>query len=404
MSAQIREFIESHWDECIKENREDSGTLIGLPYPYTVPAVGHFDEMYYWDTYFTNKGLELSGRYAQAKSNTDNMLYLVNKYGFMPNGNRTYYLKRSQPPFLSVMVRDVYDHYRDEIWLRGAYYALEKEYSFWMRDRISPVGLNVYGGLLSAGADPEAAKDAFSKRVGFVPERSAADVSAHYALSCESGWDCNPRWGCEGFDYAPVDLNSLLYMMELNMAYFSEILKTGIEKEWEERAEKRRVLMNRCMDNGEGLLLDYNFRENKLSGILSAASFYPLFAGLASEKQARAVVNNLHRLEGEYGIFTCEKNDAEGVYQWDYPNGWACLQYIAFTGLDRYGYKEEAVRIAGKYKKLAESVFEETGNLWEKYNVRDGNIQVSNEYDMPAMMGWSAGVYLAAEDFQNHQQ
>ena len=107
MTEEIKKYIEDKWDECIKENREDNGTLIGMPYPYTVPAVGHFDEMYYWDTYFTNKGLECSGRFAQAKNNTDNMLYMVNRYGYMPNGNRTYYLKSSQPPFLSIMVRDV---------------------------------------------------------------------------------------------------------------------------------------------------------------------------------------------------------------------------------------------------------------------------------------------------------
>lgn len=400
MQEKVKKFIEEHWDECIKENREDCGTLIGLPYPYTVPAVGHFDEMYYWDTYFTNKGLELSDRYAQAKNNTDNMLYLINKYGFMPNGNRTYYLKRSQPPFLSIMVRDIYEHYRDGAWLRGAYYALEKEYDFWMKERISPIGLNVYGGDISI-SDPEKAKSSFSERVGFVPEQPAEDISAHYALSCESGWDCNPRWECEGFNYAPVDLNSLLYAMECNMAYFSEILGMENKAIWEQRAEKRQSLMSRYMDNGEGLLLDYNFKKGKLSGILSAASFYPLYAGVASAEQAEAVVKNLHRLEGAYGIFTCEKNDARGMYQWDYPNGWACLQYIAFTGLDRYGYKEDAARIALKYKELAEKVFEETGNLWEKYNVENGSIQVSNEYDMPAMMGWSAGVYLAAAEFLN---
>ena len=121
MSEKVIQFISSHWDDCIKENMKDNGTLIGLPYPYTVPAVGHFDEMYYWDTYFTNKGLEIEGRFAQAKNNTDNMLYLVNRFGYMPNGNRTYYLKNSQPPFLSIMVGDVYRHYNDKAWLTGAF-------------------------------------------------------------------------------------------------------------------------------------------------------------------------------------------------------------------------------------------------------------------------------------------
>lgn len=139
--------------------------------------------------------------------------------------------------------------------------------------------------------------------------------------------------------------------------------------------------------------------KNKLSGILSAASFYPLFTGLAEQRHADALVCNLERLEAAYGILTCEKNNARGTYQWDYPNGWACLQYIAIVGLDRYGYSDIAKRIAEKYVALVDKVYDETGNLWEKYNVAEGSLNVSNEYNMPTMMGWSAGVYLAAVDY-----
>ena len=113
MMSNIKKFINGNINLCIKENKEDTGTLIGLPHPYTVPSVGHFDELYYWDTYFFNKGLAICKCMDLARNNTDNMLYLVNKYSFMPNGNRTYYLSRSQPPFLSMMVYDVYEHYKD---------------------------------------------------------------------------------------------------------------------------------------------------------------------------------------------------------------------------------------------------------------------------------------------------
>ena len=157
--------------------------------------------------------------------------------------------------------------------------------------------------------------------------------------------------------------------------------------------------MNRYMLNEDGLFVDYNFASTTQSKIFSVASIYPLFAGLATKEQAEAVVKNLDRLEAEYGMLTCEKNDAEGTYQWDYPNGWACLQYITIMGLDKYGYREEAHRIANKYVTLVDKVFAETGNLWEKYNVVEGNINVSNEYKMPAMMGWSAGTYLAALEY-----
>ena len=399
MSEKTERFIESHWDECIKENRNDTDTLIGMPYPYTVPAVGFFDCMYYWDTYFTNKGLECSGRYAQAKNNTDNMLYLVNRYGFMPNGSEKRYLNHSQPPFLSIMVKDVYEHYKDEVCLSGAYMCLEKEYNFWMTERMSPIGLNTYGGKV-AGNDWTGWAQGFKNRVGFMPEGNLSDIGRHFHLTCESGWDINPRWDFEAYNYAPVDLNSLLYMLEDNMRYFSLILKNGRTEEWGRRAEKRRELMYKYMDNGDGLFLDYNFKRDSLSKVFSAASFYPMCAGLAENEQAAAMVRNLGRLEAEYGILSCEKNDdIKGNYQWGYPNGWACLQYMAFTALEKYGYIREAVRIADKYVRLVDKVFEETGNLWEKYNVVEGNINVSNEYDMPKMMGWSAGVYLAAERF-----
>ena len=400
MSEKVRRFISSHWDECIKENMEDDGTLIGLPYPYTVPAVGHFEEMYYWDTYFTNKGLEIEGRFAQMKNNTDNILYLVNRYGYMPNGNRTYYLKNSQPPFLSIMVRDVYEHYMDKVWLTGAFEALKKEYSFWMTRRISPIGLNVYDGYLALGADIELA-NSFKERTGFMPDGNIHDIGRHHLLTCESGWDINPRWDIEGYNFVPVDLNSLMFMFETNMRYFSNELEKDETQMWKERAEKRRILMKKYMETDSDLFLDYNFVKNKHSKVFSAASFYPLFAGLAEPENAEALVENINRLETEYGILACEKNESEGTYQWDYPNGWACLHYIVISGLDKYGYKTEAARIAEKYINLVEKVFEETGNIWEKYNVVDGNLNVHHESKkkMPAMMGWSAGVYLAALEY-----
>lgn len=394
----VEEYIEKHWDECIKENRNDEGNLIGLPYPYIVPAVGHFDEMYYWDTYFTNKGLIISGLTMQAKHNVDNMLYMVDKYGFMPNGNRTFYLNRSQPPFLSQMVRDVYDVYGDTCWLKLAYHILEKEYDFWMSKRRHENGLNVYGGEVAEDEIDEVV-DSFARRIKSTPEGKKADVVKHVILSCESGWDMNPRWGITGYDYAMVDLNSLMYMHENNMEYFAKELGLKEAEIWGKRKRDRQSLMTELMQEENGVLLDYNVKEDKFSPVFSAASYYPLFVGMANKEQARAAVDNLDRIEEEYGIVACEKNNDKGVYQWDYPNGWACLQYIVMAGLDNYGYKDDAKRIAEKYVNLVDKVFEQTGNLWEKYNVIKGNIEVQDEYKMPAMMGWSAGIYLAAKKY-----
>lgn len=401
MSNKVREYISSNWDSCIKENPNSEGNLIGLPYPYTVPAVGHFDEMYYWDTYFTNKGLEIEGRHEQAKFNTDNMFYLIDKYGFMPNGNRTYYLSRSQPPFLSIMARDVYNHSQDKEWLEHAYSSLYKEYKFWTEKRGSDTGLNHYDFDSTNPDEHHWLKNDFINRVGLTPDLPSEDIARHFIATAESGWDVCPRFNFDAYNFAPVDLNSLLYMLEDNMAFFANELSNGESEKWAKRAADRKAKMIELMENEDGILLDYNLVTGKLSPVFSAASFYPMFAGLADQKHAKAIVDNLYKLEAEFGLLTCEKTDIPGQYQWGYPNGWACLQYIAIIGLDKYGYKEEAKRLAQKYVSLVEKVFDETDNIWEKYNVVEGNINVSNEYKMPAMMGWSAGTYLAAAEYLN---
>lgn len=399
MSEDVKSFIRANWGKCVKHNQKSDGTFIGMPYPYTVPAVGCFDEMYYWDTYFTNIGLMICGNYELAKNNVDNMFYLIDKYGFMPNGNRTYYLKNSQPPFLSCMVRDLYNHYKDRVWLSAAYDILEREYVFWQTKRMSKIGLNHYD--WNFAAEEEGLSKSFAQRVGIAPNIENYKLARHTVASCESGWDMNPRWGYECYNFAPPDLNSLMFMFERNMEFFgSELNKSGHDK-WNKRAERRRRLMLDKMDDGSGVLLDYNFETGELSRVFSAASFFPMFAGLADKRGAEALVKQLYRLEADYGILTCEKNNTEGTYQWDYPNGWACLQYVVAAGLDRYGYKDDAKRIAEKYIKLADKVFAETNNLWEKYNVADGTLDVAGEYEQPAMMGWSAGVYLAADEYIN---
>lgn len=399
MKNTVENYISEHWDKCVKYNPQDEGTLIGMPYPYTVPSVGYFDEIYYWDTYFTDVGLIISGKSLLAKNNVDDMLYLVDKYGFMPNGNRTYYLKNSQPPFLSEMVKDIYDVFCDKLWLGGAYRALKKEYDFWINERMSPIGLNVYGGTLKSEEDIKIFANAFRERTKCTPQKSEKDMAKHSILCCESGWDMNPRWGYEGYEYAPIDLNSLMYLFEKNMSYFSKILETGECNVWEERARKRKNLMLGLMTDEHGILTDYNFVRKNHSKIFSVASFYPLYAGLADEGYAQLMNDNLYRLETDYGVVACENSNSKSVFQWDYPNGWACLQHIAISGFKRYDYNETAKRLAKKYTLLVEKVFEETGHLWEKYNVVQGSTNINQEEsgDMPAMMGWSAGVYLYAK-------
>ncbi len=394
--GKIEKYLDENWEKCIKENRESSGSLIGLPYKYTIPSAGHFNELYYWDTYFTNVGLLQSGRAELAKSNTDNMLYLVNKYGFMPNGNRTFFLNRSQPPFLSEMVKDVYEYYKDEAWLSGAYSVLETEYKFWTEKRGLPIGLSHYGNITLTEKASVYVNEFKNRIASGYEDKTELEIARHSHAMCESGWDMNPRWEFEAYNYVQVDLNSLLYGFENNMAYFAEIL--GRENSWKERAEKRLEAMNKYMLTDDGIFLDYNFAKNTKSSVFSAASYFPLYAGAATKEQARALADKLGLLEEKYGVCTCEKQNDGIDYQWGYPNGWACLQFIVIKGFLNYGYDDIAKRIAKKYVDLAEKVFDETGNLWEKYNVVDGNINVKNEYEMPPMLGWSAGVYIYSKN------
>ncbi len=410
MSKAVLDYIEKHWVDVTKEIREDREdgvrTLYGLPYPFTIPAVGTFEELYYWDTYFTNPGLLLVGREQLAKNNTDNVLFMIDRFGHMKNSNRFYHAGLGQPPFASRMVRETFDYYKDKTWLYGAFNTLKKEYNFWMTERMTSIGLNQYAGKNVDKPLDEKAGD-FIRRAcnGQHPEgKTLEQVVDHYMICCESGWDCNPRWGFEGWNYVQVELNSLLYDWEKNMAYFSEVLEMGEEEKWEAAAAKRKELMFKYLLNSDGVLTDYDFVNGKHSEITSSCTLYPMFVGLAEKEDAEAAVKNMAKYEVDFGLASCEYNKYSDThsFQWNYPIGWACQQYLAVKALDKYGYKEEAKRIATKYKNLVEKVFEETGQLWEKYNVVEGSNRVLSKErteKMPWMMGWTAAAYLTCKKY-----
>lgn len=397
MNIEIKKYITENFSKTIRFNPKDDDTLIGLPYKYTVPCASDmFQEMYYWDTYFTNVGLLVEGNVKLAKNNVDNILYMVEKFGFMSNGNRTYYLSRSQPPFLSQMVKELYAVTGDKKWLAAAYGTLKKEYAFWQEKRMLKNGLNGY-----AGYDFEEAKiDKLVKyglsRIGYKPEVLTDEIKKTIYLAtisfCESGWDCNSRFLEKPHEFNWVCLNSLLYGVESNMHYFATILSNGEEEFWQTRMDERKAKMQMLWKENEGIFKDYNPFTEQFSNYASAATFYPLFTGLATPVQAKSIVAALPRFELEYGISAGEANPAWSC-QWDYPNIWAPIQFIVYKGLINYGYFEEAERIANKYVRLIEKNFRKTGNLWEKYNGRTAE-NVSAEYDAPKMLGWTAGVYM----------
>lgn len=400
----IEEFINNSWDNCVRFNPDDEDTLVGMPYPYIVPVEkAHWNEMYYWDTFFTCKGLALQGREELVKNCADNMLYMVEKYGFMPNANRTYYLNRSQPPFLSMLVRDVYNLFQDKKWLKSAYETLKKEYNFWMSQRMTPTGLNKFGVKQNSIEQVKIQKyERVCRRLkkNFPPE-DAYNIATNFLCDCESGWDFNPRTEMKQMQFVYVDLNSNLYLYETNFAFFADILKNGEADFWKEASEKRKELMNKILWKKDSFL-DYNFVENKHSSIFSVASFYPLWAGLATKQQAEETVKQLNKIEFNYGVAACCENYPDVSYQWNYPVGWPPLHYIMVCALDNYGYREAAMRIAKKYTDVMEKFYNETGNLWEKYDVTTGLYDVDAEYGSRVMLGWSAGVYLYLKNYINN--
>lgn len=396
---ELENYIKENWDKTARLAREDDNGNIGLPYRYFVPSIeGGFCNLFYWDSFFTAQGMFVHGKEELVKSTVDDMLYLIDCYGYMPNGNAGVLMGRSQPPFLCELVFQLYQIYKDPVWLRSAYDSLKKEYQFWMRERSLPCGLNRYGFFVT----PENTDMGIevSKRLsgldfsGFTREKIAENIMA----DAESGWDFSPRCEMHQIECAYVDLNSILYRNEMNMAYFAEVLGKKEEKEWKQAALLRRQRMEQYLFDGN-VYLDYNVVRQEHSPIFSVASFYPLWAGVATTEQAKKTVENLHRLEYPYGISTCEKGVRKTPYQWDYPNGWAPLQYIMVHALERYGYREDAKRIAHKYIDAMERIFAQTGTLGEKYNVTNGSLNVTNEYHMPPMLGWTAGVYVDFKEY-----
>ena len=388
-----------------KDRFEGCKTLYRLPYSFTIPAVGHFEELYYWDTYFTNKGLELADKWDLAKNNTDNILFMIERFGFMKNSNRQFHAGVTQPPFSSIMVRDIFDHYKDRTWLYGAYHTLKKEYKFWMTKRMSPIGLNQYGGH-NTDTSTKIKADAYCKRISGRPEGYTDEqLEAQYMNCCESGWDINPRWdGFDGPKFVQVCLNSLLYAFEKNMAYFSENLMLGEENDWNEKAANRKALMDKYMINSDGFYTDYNYVDGHHSKIMSSASLYPMYVGLCEMPQAEKIIENFDRINATYGIAACEDNEYANKYtmQWNYPVGWSCQQHIAIKALDNYGYTDLAKEVAQKYITLIEKVYEQTGQLWEKYNVVEGSNNVLSHgrtTAMPPMIGWTAATYLTSQKY-----
>lgn len=402
--------------------------LLYLPHPYVVPG-GRFNEMYGWDSHFIVLGLLRDGLVTEARQMADNHLYQVHHYGKVLNANRTYYLTRSQPPFLASTVLEVYRHTLDRDWLADAWLKLEGHYAFWTTPPhlVEGTGLSRYWDfgegpapeVLSGEVDAEG-KTHYDKIREFFrdTEVKGYDVSLYYDRVAdrltplfykgdrtmrESGYDPSDRFGEFNIDvihYLPVDLNALLYRYELDMAVIARVL--GSEPDtWLARAAARREAMDRYLWSAEdGLYYDYNFRTGVVREYPFATTFFPLWVGAASPAQAAAVMGNLSVFERPGGIVT--STYASGN-QWDSPFGWAPLQLAAVEGMRRYGYEADADRVAVKFLSLVLEEFRASGTIVEKYDVVSRSSRVSEgiKYGYSTNevgFGWTNAVYTLLLD------
>lgn len=405
LNRRVRRHISANWENTVRINLEDTpDSLIGMPKPYTVPcADGGFQELYYWDTFFTNEGLIADGHVELARDNTEDILFLIDKYGFMPNGSRLWYLSRSQPPFAAAMVESVFNATNDTLWLERAYPTLKKEYEFWQTKRRTMTGLNRYGGDADSRLIQEFITSAGQRlgtdfRAKGMTEQELVRFGQHCVAECESGWDYTPRFNRRCEDYCPVDLNAILYGAEVSMARFAAILGTGEEELWKERAalRKERIMIYLFRD---GAFYDFDWVNMSHSRVLSAAPFALLFFGALNPPEAESLRKTLPRLEYPSGIAVCAAAHYDYVYQWCFPHTWPPVIYMTVMGLDRYGYKDDARRIATKWKAATERLYGQSGKLWEKMTCTGGVVPNVSEYETPSMMGWTAGTYVCIDEY-----
>ena len=409
------------------------GSLIPLPEPYVVPG-GRFREVYYWDSYFTMLGLAEDGRVDMIEHMVRNFAYLIDRLGFIPNGNRTYYNSRSQPPFFSLMVRLLADQRgaaQRGAAQRGAAQPgdsiltqflapLEREYAFWMdgQDQLSEENpahrrvVRVDSMVMNRYWDdrpvprPEAYKEDVAV-VQSVPDVNPETLYRHLRAACESGWDFSSRWFADAenlntirtTDLIPVDLNALLYHLEVTLAdAYRANGQTEQQTRMNERARARqRALRSYCWNATENFYFDYNFREQRTTDQHTLAAVYPLFVELARPREAKGVATALRRqFLAPGGLRTTLRRAGQ---QWDAPNGWAPLQYLAVEGLRHYQHTALADTISQRWQANVRRVYRNTGKLVEKYNVEDLALEAGGgEYPVQDGFGWTNGVFLKLND------
>lgn len=392
--------LEAVWPQLTRpaDDIKERSTRFPLPHPYVI-AGGRFQEAYYWDSYFTQLGLLRSGRTALVRDMLDNFAYALREIGFVPNGFRSYFLTRSQPPFFSSMVADYGSATGDPAAAFARYLpAMEAEYRFFTETPRTHGGLARYwdagdGPRIEMYATDLEWQDHAAAHPGFFRELRAA---------CESGWDFSSRWLDDPRDLGsirttriwPVDLNCLMLRMEELLAEASSEAAPERSARYSAAADTRRAAISeRFFDEARGYFFDLSIEDGTPLAVTSAAGLFPLWAGAATQAQAARAADWAERhLLRAGGLLT---TDIDSGQQWDSPNGWAPLQWIAVQGLRRYGFDDRAETLRQRWLATCDAVFRETGKFVEKYNVLDPlSPSGGGEYELQDGFGWSNGVYL----------
>lgn len=420
-SSSAREHVTNLWPLLVRRAPKSKGSLIALPYDYVVPG-GRFNEQFYWDSYFIMLGLAADNQWKLIEGMMKNYAYMIRRFGFIPTANRTYFTSRSQPPFFAHMVKLLAHGKRSKLTYIEYLPYLLAEYRFWTRGGRKVTGIDsaAYartvrmpgGEILGRYYDNKTTPRPESQREDLeTAEKSTnfdkAKVFLDLRAGAESGWDFSSRWfrdpnnieTIHTTDIVPVDLNCLLYDLEQTIVHCYRVMKQPLlAKQFAKRAQKRAVAIRKyCWNEADGFFYDYDFRTGQQARRANLGACFTLYSGIATNEQAVRVAEILERDFLKDGGLTTTLVDSS--QQWDAPNGWAPLQWVAIQGLKRYGIDELADTITERWLASTEIVFTERGKMIEKYDViSSSRVGGGGEYPLQDGFGWTNGVYAALYD------
>ena len=393
-------YIERTWDRLTREakNVPEHSTLLAVPHPFLVPG-GRFDECFYWDSYFTALGLVRQGRSHLVEGIVENLVHLQKTVGLIPNGSRTYFTSRSQPPVLALLVGLLHDpvRYLD---------ALLTEHALWTSaDRTVLVGGVPMSRYL--GGDTTPRPESYAEDVATNGgDNTPCQLFAHLRAGAESGWDFSSRWMDDPNDLAtirtqdvvPIDLNCLLVLLEHTISALGDRAGRSDLQSFRQRALRRAdAILRYFFDEDAGWFTDLDASTTAHRTQLSLAGMLALAARVADDRTAERVRRTLlDRFLAQGGLRTTLVDTNQ---QWDGRNGWAPLHWWAIEGLRAYGFVDEAEMVKTRWLRTCDTGFAADGVLMEKYDVDDPGIRAEGgEYEVQEGFGWTNGVYVALND------